>query len=67
MAYLIKIYSPANSIVLDPFCGSGSTGVAAIQENRTFVGIDLSDHYTQIAKQRCSEVEPVSTIESFLE
>lgn len=67
MAYLIKIYSPANSIVLDPFCGSGSTGVAAIQENRTFVGIDLSDHYTKIAKQRCSEVEPVSTIESFLE
>jgi len=55
MAYLIKIYSPVDSIVLDPFCGSGSTGVAAIQESRQFVGIDLSDHYTQIAKQRCEK------------
>jgi len=55
MAYLIKIYSPIDSIVLDPFCGSGSTGVAAIQESRQFVGIDLSNHYTQIAKQRCEK------------
>lgn len=52
MAYLIKIYSPPNSIVLDPFCGSGTTGVAAIQENRQFVGIDLSEHYCDIAKNR---------------
>lgn len=52
MAYLIKIYSPPNSIVLDPFCGSGTTGVAAIQENRQFVGIDLSEHYCDIAKDR---------------
>lgn len=52
MAYLIKIYSPPNSIVLDPFCGSGTTGVAAILENRQFVGIDLSEHYCDIAKNR---------------
>ena len=54
MAYLIKIYSPVDSWCLDPFCGSGSTGVAALRENRNFVGIDLSEHYTQIAKQRCA-------------
>jgi DNA modification methylase len=54
MAYLIKIYSPVNSTVLDPFVGSGSTGVAAIRENRNFVGIDLSDHYTEIATSRCA-------------
>lgn len=57
MAYLIKIYSPVNSTVLDPFCGSGSTGVASLMENRNFVGIDLSDHYTEIARQRCVTVE----------
>ena len=52
MEYLIRIYSPVNSMVLDPFCGSGTTGVAAIQENRIFTGIDLSEHYTQIAHTR---------------
>ena len=57
MAYLIKIYSPINSTVLDPFCGSGSTGVAAIRENREFVGIDLSEHYTDITIKRCIDEE----------
>jgi site-specific DNA-methyltransferase (adenine-specific) len=57
MAYLIKIYSPVNSTVLDPFVGSGSTGVAAIRENRNFMGIDLSDHYTEIATSRCAVEE----------
>lgn len=61
MAYLIKIYSPHNSTVLDPFCGSGSTGVAAIQESRNFVGIDLSEHYKEIAMRRCASAKP-STI-----
>jgi len=56
MQYLIKIYSPINSTVLDPFCGSGSTGVASLLENRNFVGIDLSEHYTQITNKRCSEL-----------
>ena len=55
MSYLIRIYSAVNSTVLDPFCGSGSTGVAAISENRNFVGIDLSDHYTTIATMRISD------------
>ena len=59
MAYLIRVYSPTGTIVLDPFCGSGTTGVAAVQTNREFVGIDLSEHYTQIATRRCA-VEEVS-------
>ena len=59
MAYLIRVYSPEGSKVLDPFCGSGTTGVAAVQNNRDFVGIDLSEHYTQIATRRCA-VEEVS-------
>lgn len=57
MAYLIKVYSPKETIVLDPFCGSGSTGVAALQENRKFVGIDLSSHYVDISAKRCADWE----------
>jgi len=57
MSYLIKIYSSINSTVLDPFCGSGSTGVAAIRESRNFVGIDLTEHYVEIARQRCADEE----------
>jgi site-specific DNA-methyltransferase (adenine-specific) len=56
MSYLIRIYSPINSTVLDPFCGSGTTGVAALSNDRDFVGIDLTQHYADIAKNRCSEV-----------
>ena len=59
MEYLIKIYSPLNSIVLDPFCGSGTTGVAAKKQSRNFVGIDLSEHYTEIARRRVTDAEPV--------
>ena len=52
MEYLIRVYSPVKSIVLDPFCGSGTTGVAAIQQDREFIGIDLNKHYCDIAKKR---------------
>ena len=56
MEYLIKIYSPIGGQVLDPFCGSGTTGVGCINNDREFVGIDLSEDYTQIAKERCDIV-----------
>ena len=59
MEYLIKIYSPLNSIVLDPFCGSGTTGVAAKKQSRNFVGMDLSEHYTEIARRRVTAAKPV--------
>lgn len=52
MEYLIKIYSPPNTTVLDPFCGSGTTGIAAVNNKRQFVGIDLSEDYCEIAKNR---------------
>lgn len=55
MEYLVKIYSPECGQVLDPFCGSGTTGVGCIKNNRHFVGIDLSEEYTQIARDRCEQ------------
>jgi site-specific DNA-methyltransferase (adenine-specific) len=55
MQYLIKIYTPEGGTVLDPFCGSGSTGIAAMLEDRSFLGIDLDSDYIDIAKRRVED------------
>jgi site-specific DNA-methyltransferase (adenine-specific) len=55
MRYLCRIFCPEGGIVLDPFMGSGSTGIGAIQEDKYFVGIDLSQHYVDIATKRIDE------------
>tara|TARA_R110000824_G_scaffold11622_13_gene50973 strand:+ start:8084 stop:8899 length:816 start_codon:yes stop_codon:yes gene_type:complete len=55
MSYLVRVYCPPAGIVLDPFCGSGSTGIAALLEGRRFCGIDLDPHYIDIAEQRIAE------------
>jgi site-specific DNA-methyltransferase (adenine-specific) len=55
MRYLCRIYSPEGGLVLDPFNGSGSTGIGALQEGRVFMGIDMSQHYCDIAEQRIKE------------
>lgn len=52
MRYLCRLVTPPNGIVLDPFMGSGSTGVAAILEGFRFVGIEREPHYHQIATKR---------------
>lgn len=52
MAYLCRLITPKGGKILDPFCGSGSTGKAAIREGFTFVGVDLSEEYCEIAKAR---------------
>lgn len=52
MEYLIKIYCPEGKIVLDPFNGSGSTGLAALKNNRPFYGFDMSEKYCEIAEKR---------------
>lgn len=52
MRYLIQLVTPKNSVVLDPFMGSGSTGMAARELGHTFVGIDLDPAYVRIAQKR---------------
>ena len=53
MSYLVRIYAPEGSTVIDPFCGSGTTGVACIREKRDFLGIDMTEEYVEIANKRC--------------
>ncbi len=52
MQHLIKLISFENQIVLDPFMGSGSTGVASLELKRQFRGFELEKEYFQIAKKR---------------
>lgn len=52
LEYLIKTYTNEGDIVLDNCMGSGSTGVACINTNRAFVGIELDENYFNIAKER---------------
>jgi DNA modification methylase len=54
MRYLCKLITPPNGIVLDPFMGSGSTGVAATQEHFDFIGIEREAEYVAIAEARIS-------------
>lgn len=57
MRQLVQIVPPGGTI-LDPFAGSGTTGVAALAEGRGFIGIELSDHYHRIAEARLAAVQP---------
>jgi len=52
MRYLIRLVTPKGGIVLDPFSGSGSTLVAALQEGMSFVGIEREAEYTRISSER---------------
>lgn len=49
---LIKRHSNPNDLVFDPFMGSGTTGVAALNTGRNFIGIELDENYFKIAKER---------------
>ena len=52
LEYLIKTYSNEGDLVLDNTMGSGSTGVAALNTNRNFIGMELEQKYFDIAEER---------------
>ena len=52
LEYLIKTYTNEEDWVLDPTMGSGSCGVACQNTNRHFIGIEMSEEYFQVAKER---------------
>jgi len=57
MAYLCKLITPPNGIILDPFMGSGTTGIAAISNGFRFVGIERESEYVEIAARRIENAE----------
>ena len=63
MQYLIRLVTPPNGIVLDPFAGSGSTGKAALLENKSFIGIEMTADYLPIIEGRLKHANQGSTAE----
>ena len=59
LEYLIKTYTNENDVVLDNCMGSGSCGVACINTNRNFIGIELDKGYFDIAKKRINEAQNI--------
>jgi len=53
----VKLVTPPNGTVLDPFTGSGSTGKAAILEGFDFIGIELTEEYLPIIEGRLAHAE----------
>lgn len=51
-ARLIKLYTFKNALVLDPFCGSGTTCIAALKNDRNYVGYDIDRAYVELAEKR---------------
>jgi site-specific DNA-methyltransferase (adenine-specific) len=52
MRYLCRLVTPPDGVVLDPFCGSGSTLVGALQEGFRYIGIEKDPDYVNIAYAR---------------
>jgi site-specific DNA-methyltransferase (adenine-specific) len=57
MEYLVKTYTNENETVLDFTMGSGSTGVACVNTNRNFIGIEMDDKYFEIAEKRIKDTK----------
>ena len=62
LTYLVRLVTPTNGIVLDPYMGSGSTGIATLLEGFDFIGMELDEDYFKIASQRISKWEEYKKI-----
>ncbi len=62
MEYLIKTYSNEGETILDNCMGSGTTGVACVNTNRNFIGIEMDEQYYKIAKERIESAVPVEEV-----
>jgi DNA modification methylase len=50
---------PVNGVILDPFCGSGTTGAVALSNSRKFIGIELNSTYIKLACERLESFVPI--------
>ena len=58
MRYLIRLITPKNGHVLDPFNGSGTTGIAAKLELMNYTGIEIDEEYCKISEARIAAWNP---------
>jgi site-specific DNA-methyltransferase (adenine-specific) len=65
IAHLIKLFTQAKQTILDPFLGSGSHGVAAIESNRKFIGFEIEKKYFDIASRRIESANPPLPVKLF--
>jgi len=63
MRWLCRLVTPPGGLVLDPFAGSGSTGIAASREGFGFIGIELDPEYADIARRRIAGDAPLFALE----
>jgi site-specific DNA-methyltransferase (adenine-specific) len=63
MRWLVRLVTPPGGLVLDPFLGSGTTGIAARLEGFDFIGIERDAHYAEIAKARIEAWQPEAEAE----
>ena len=57
MEFLMKSYSDEGDTIIDPFMGNGTTGVATLQNNRRFIGIEKERQYFDVACQRIKQAD----------
>jgi site-specific DNA-methyltransferase (adenine-specific) len=57
MRYLCRLVTPPNGIILDPFAGSGTTGVAALLEGRRCILIEKDPHYCDVIRKRIADAK----------
>jgi len=57
MQWLVRLVTPPGGVILDPYAGSGTTGVAAVSEGFSFIGIEKCQEYVDIARQRIEHIE----------
>jgi DNA modification methylase len=65
MAYLIAIGSRPGDTILDPFMGSGTTGISAKILNRNFIGFEINGKYFELAEERIEAQPNQTVIESY--
>jgi site-specific DNA-methyltransferase (adenine-specific) len=55
MMDLVRLFSNEDECIIDPFAGSGSTGVAAVKMGRRFIGVEIDEGYAAVARRRIGE------------
>ena len=63
MKWVLENYTQPGDTILDPFMGSGTTGVACVQTGRNFIGIEISEDYYRIAERRISDAQKQPRLE----